>query len=312
MPSDTPAPVSVIMPAYNAAGSIERAIRSVLAQTRRPAELVIVDDGSTDGTADIVRGLEAEIAPVRLILAEQPNSGAGAARNHAVRLATQPFLAFLDADDQWRAEKIEKGLDAFDAPEICLVCTDFDLVTPDGDSIRLRSSRRLGDPANHLRDQFLYGSVGTSTVIARREAVLAAGGFDVSLRAAQDYDLWIEMLGAPDARLKVLEDPLTVYTGGHSGITGNVARRRDCSMLSLYRQAWRLRRRAPLTAWLDVVKRTVIVHLQAIAAHREKKETMSIPGDLVLMLLRLPLALIRLYVPMVRLRPLDRETVHAG
>ena len=310
MPPDMLAPVSVIMPAYNAAGSIGRALASLAAQTRPPAEIIVVDDGSTDTTAAIVQAEIDNLLPSRLVLVTQPNRGAGAARNRAIEAATQPFLGFLDADDRWLERKIELCLPAFDDPAVRLVCTDFDLVTPDGRTERLRSSRRLGNPARCLRDQFLYGSVGTSTVLARRDAVLRAGGFDDRLPAAQDYDLWIEILGEPEARLVVLEEPLTVYTGGHSGITGNVAKRRDCSMLSLYQQAWRLRRGGEMAALTDVMKRTLIVHLQAVMAHREKAEIMRIPGDIILMLCRLPLAVLRLYAPDQRQRAIAGGTDH--
>ncbi|MEQ9200158.1 MAG: glycosyltransferase family A protein [Rhodospirillales bacterium] len=298
------------MPAFNAAESIGRALASLAAQTRPPAEIIVVDDGSTDATAAVVQAESEKLLPSRLVLVTQPNRGAGAARNRAVGMATQPLLGFLDADDRWLERKIELCLPAFDDPAVRLVCTDFDLVTPDGRTQRLRSSRRLGNPARCLRDQFLYGSVGTSTVLARSDAVLRAGGFDDRLPAAQDYDLWIEILGEPDARLVVLEEPLTVYTGGHSGITGNVAKRRDCSMLSLYQQAWRLRGAGEMVALADVMKRTLIVHLQAVAAHREKTEIMAVPGDIMLMLCRLPLAVLRLYLPKQRRRVLTGEPDH--
>ena len=308
MPPDMLSPVSVVMPAFNAAGSIGRALASLAAQTRPPAEIIVVNDGSTDATAAVVQAEIENLLPSRLVLVTQPNRGAGAARNRAIEVATQPFLGFLDADDCWLEQKIELCLPAFEDPAVRLVCTDFDLVTADGQTQRLRSSRRLGNPVRSLHDQFLYGSVGTSTVLARRDAVLRAGGFDDRLPAAQDYDLWIEILGEPGARLVVLEEPLTVYTGGHSGITGNVAKRRDCSMLSLYQQAWRLRGAGEMVALADVMKRTLIVHLQAVAAHREKTEIMRIPGDIILMLCRLPLAALRLYLPAQRQRALTGDS----
>jgi glycosyltransferase involved in cell wall biosynthesis len=109
--------VSVIIPVYNGERYLAEAIGSVLAQTYRPVEIIVVDDGSTDGSADVAKRFD---SPVRYDF--QPNSGAGAARNRGVGLAQGSFLAFLDADDLWAEGKLARQIAAFDDdPELAMV-----------------------------------------------------------------------------------------------------------------------------------------------------------------------------------------------
>jgi glycosyltransferase involved in cell wall biosynthesis len=135
-------PISVVIPAFNAERLIGRAIASVHAQTVRPAEIVVVSDGSTDGTARVARELGA-----RVIV--QENRGAGGARNTGVRAALCPWIAFLDADDEWHPDKLEVQWPAtLRWPDVRLICTDFDGVPADGSA---RQRNRLRRHATYLR-----------------------------------------------------------------------------------------------------------------------------------------------------------------
>src|SRR5260370_12794376 len=100
--------VTVIIPAFNAARTIDETLRSVRSQTHRRLEILVVDDGSVDATAQIVRSHAAEDRRIRLI--QQPNSGVAAARNRAIAEATSDYVAPIDADDLWQPDKIEKQL----------------------------------------------------------------------------------------------------------------------------------------------------------------------------------------------------------
>src|SRR5205807_9239792 len=120
------APVSAVMPAYNAAPFIREAIESVFAQTVAPAEFFVVDDGSTDDTARI-----AESMGVRVI--SQANAGLPGARNRCVREASQPWVAFIDQDDLWEAEKIERQMEIASAnPELGIISCDFTIFDEHG------------------------------------------------------------------------------------------------------------------------------------------------------------------------------------
>src|SRR5689334_18705546 len=98
-----PCRITTVIPVYNGAGEIRRSLDSVLAQTRPVDEVIVVDDGSTDGTREIALGYGGVVRLVR-----QQNAGAAAARNHGVREAASEWVAFLDHDDEWMPEKIER------------------------------------------------------------------------------------------------------------------------------------------------------------------------------------------------------------
>lgn len=194
------APVDVVIPLYNAAPFVERTLRSVLAQTRLPQRVIVVDDGSTDGGPDVVRALVANYSgPVRIDLLEQPNAGPNTARNTGLQAGTSSFVAFLDADDLWAPTKLEEQLRVFsgDAQD------DLLLVYCRAHWIDILDRPKQGTPLNegeaprgHVFDRLLprnriWG--GSSAVLIRREAFDLAGPFDVGLRAAEDFDMWLRI-----------------------------------------------------------------------------------------------------------------------
>jgi glycosyltransferase involved in cell wall biosynthesis len=197
--------VSVIIPAYRAAHTIGRALDSVLSQTRPPAEILVIDDGSPD---DIASALVPYGARVRLH--RQPNGGASSARNRGIDLATGEWVAFLDADDYWEPHKLERQLALLERhPEIGLIAGHFFLQQPG-------EPRYANDPpsSRHLdRVLSVRGAetltvarkIWTSTVLVRR-SLLGAQRFDTSLPTAEDVDLWIRLaLAAP---VYLLSEPL--------------------------------------------------------------------------------------------------------
>jgi glycosyltransferase involved in cell wall biosynthesis len=175
------ADVTVLTPAFNRAGVLERALASVRAQTLPPADVIVVDDGSADGTADVARRAGATV------LRHPQSLGSGEARNTGIRAATTRWIAFLDSDDEWSPDHLRTLLAAAPGHAFVTSATIDNFGRARGNT---SGTPRLITPESLF---FPENIVCTSTVVADREAVLAAGSFR-PLARAQDLDLWIRLL----------------------------------------------------------------------------------------------------------------------
>lgn len=258
------APVSVIVPAYRSAATVGRALASIAAQTTKPEETLVVDDGSDDGTFEAAREMSRRMEGVELVVVRQANAGAGAARNRALAEARYPTVAFLDADDEWLPEKLERSLAELARDDRVLVAHDY-LRAADGTEMAVDCVRNFaaGDPFVSL---YRRGYIATSTVVARKAAVDAAGGFDSGLATGQDFDLWLKMLSPPGTRFAVFAGALTRYHVNPTGITANTGRRLACCLDIARRHAPALAGH-PGDAWSSVCFRTAAVHYEAIRAY---------------------------------------------
>lgn len=178
--------ISVVLPLYNRARCVKRAIDSVLAQDLADFELLIVDDGSTDGSAEVVA--EVRDPRVRLIRLER-NIGGNGARNVGIREAAAPLIAFLDSDDEFLPTKLATTVRAFDErPELDLLVDSYRVQHPDGPPDERRINKVVEGEA-FVEALFLRKLwKATPAISARREAVLRAGLFDEQLRRRQDFD----------------------------------------------------------------------------------------------------------------------------
>jgi glycosyltransferase involved in cell wall biosynthesis len=200
--------VSIIIPAFNERDWICDAIDSALAQTHPACEIVVVDDGSTDGTADVVR---ARYGPTVGCI-RQPNSGLPAARNAGLRSAKGEYVQFLDADDLLLPTKVALHVAVLEQDPGCgVVYSDFaftagageDPVAPSGYGDRHRSGLMLNDL---IADNFIV----VHSALSRTDIVRDAGGFDERLGACEDYDLWLR-LAAAGCVFRHTADALVVY-----------------------------------------------------------------------------------------------------
>jgi glycosyltransferase involved in cell wall biosynthesis len=182
--------LSVVIPTFEAGPLLAEAVRSVTAGAREDVETVVVDDGSTDGSADAVA------ASPGVVVIRQPNRGPGAARNQGLALARGEIVGFLDADDAWLPGRVAALLTPGTAESGLIARAD--LVYSD----YLVRSLRTGDVRRHACPPLappvatalaLHNPICTSTVVARRAALLAAGGFREDLRFAEDWDLWLRV-----------------------------------------------------------------------------------------------------------------------
>jgi len=198
------ADISVIIATHNRAELVAAAIESVLAQTVPVREVIVVDDGSTDSTRKTLTSFGHRIHAVF-----QENQGASAARNAAMRLAQSTWLAYLDDDDVWKEDKIEKQVDLIRRnPGLGLVyCSDYAV----DHSLKIMYERPAkGENRGDVFERLLINNfIFTSCVLARREAVEQAGYMDPQLKFAQDWDLWLKI--AAKYPVDFAEAPLVYY-----------------------------------------------------------------------------------------------------
>ena len=189
--------ISVIIPAYNAAGFLPRCLNSVFAQTLKPHEIIVVDDGSSDDSARVAAELGA-------IVVRRPNGGLSAARNTGIQNSTGDWIALLDADDLWAPDKLERQIEKIDANTV-LVYTGIRIFDDNG----VRSELPAMDPVAVRKVLRYRNPITPSTALIRRDAVLRDGGFREDIRACEDWEMWnrLQHLG----EFRAVSEPLTDY-----------------------------------------------------------------------------------------------------
>jgi len=198
--------VAVVIPAFNRAHTLKRALDSVFGQTRMPDEVILVDDGSTDHTQE----LSAQYPELHYL--QQPNRGVSAARNLGVKAANSEWVAFLDSDDEWLPQKLEKQM------QYCTNQPQFPLIH--SDEIWIRNGVRVNQMDKHAKaggDIFArclpLCAISPSAAVMRKSLLEELGGFDESLPACEDYDLWLRVCA--HNLVAYLDEPLLNKHGGH-------------------------------------------------------------------------------------------------
>lgn len=231
----SPCDVTVVVPAYCAEPYLRATLDNVAAQTLPPVELIVVDDGSPDGTRAVVERFAREHPHLPVRLLAEPHRGPGATRNAGVRAAKTPWIAFLDSDDLWRPEKLARVWQAVLAhPAANFFCHNE--ITRQVDGTEQPADYGAGYDAGRSLPAQLYrrNYFSTSAVVCRRESVLQCGGFDETLSSAQDYELWLRM--SPELRPVFVRESLGVYVMRPGNISTSRAWRRLLNM-------WRVRYR---------------------------------------------------------------------
>ena len=199
--------VSVVVPTFDRAEVLPRALDSVIEQTRLPVEVIVVDDGSTDATAELVESRFPGVLVLR-----QENRGVSAARNRGLGASRGEWIALLDSDDEWRPRKLERQLSALEAQPDLRICHT--------DEIWIRRGRRVNPRQIHAKHGgWIFEhclplcAMSPSSVVIHRSIFDAVGMFNEALPACEDYDLWLRIC----SRYPVLylDEPLVVKYGGH-------------------------------------------------------------------------------------------------
>jgi glycosyltransferase involved in cell wall biosynthesis len=199
--------VSVIIPTYNRAWVIKEAIDSVLAQDYAEFELIVVDDGSTDQTSDVLDTFGNVIK-----VFSQKNKGVSAARNRGIAEASGNFIAFLDSDDLWHPQKLSSQIDFFNQTPDALICQTEEVWIRNG--LRVNPKKRHKKPSGMIfKPSLKLCLVSPSAVMIRRRLFDRVGGFDETLPACEDYDLWLRI--SCRFPIHLIDTPLIVKRGGH-------------------------------------------------------------------------------------------------
>jgi glycosyltransferase involved in cell wall biosynthesis len=201
--------VSVVIPARDAAGTIARALSSVLAQEWRPLEVIVVDDASRDRTAAIVEDFAAAAGSVTIrLLRHAVARGAAGARNAGIAAASGEIIAFQDADDEWLPDKLARQVERLRAdPGVLFVACGARLIAATGEDVgALYDGQTPPEGAAAWRALLARNTIATPSVIAWKRELQALGGFDTSLRIAEDQDMWIRL--AMRGRLGFVDAPL--------------------------------------------------------------------------------------------------------
>ncbi len=251
--------VSVIIPSRDRAPLLARAVDSVLAQSRPPDEVIVVDDGSSDHTPRLMARRFPDVVYLR-----QEQRGVSAARNRGIRHASGTWLAFLDSDDEWLPAKLERQLSLLaDAPRWRIVHCD---------EIWIRNGRRVNPMKKHAKQGgWIFERclplcvVSPSAVMIQRSLFEEVGLFDESLPACEDYDLWLRICCRHP--VAYLDEALVVKHGGHAD---QLSRRHWGMDRFRIRALDKLLREAPLTtaqriAALAMLRHKITIYVQGAA-----------------------------------------------
>lgn len=208
--------VSVVIPTYNSAKYLGQAIRSVLGQGHKDVQVIVIDDGSSDQTEEVVRVSGSSVDYVR-----QANRGPAAARNRGIEISRGEFVAFLDADDYWLPGKLDRQVGLLSQQSDVTAChTAFMVSQREGERGRVRRYWRRAGYHPSLRELLRDDCVNTSTLMMRRAALSKVGWFDETLRTSEDWNLWLR-LKLSGHRLYYLPEALAVtrHHGGNLHVT---------------------------------------------------------------------------------------------
>ena len=198
--------VSVIIPTYNRAQRLGKAIDSVLAQSHQDFELIVVDDGSEDNTDELIENYNSDIVYIR-----QENSGAAAARNRGIEKARYNLLAFLDSDDWFAENKLKTQIEAMNRNPSCLISHTNEIWYRNGQILnqKLKHKKSSGDI---FAQSLELCAVGMSTIMIHKEIFDRYGFFDEGYPCCEDYEFWLRI--SAEEKFLLVKEPLTSKDGG--------------------------------------------------------------------------------------------------
>ena len=218
---------TVVITCFNYGHYLEGCLRSVLDQTYGDYEIIVIDDGSTDSTPEVMKAFSG-LSNLRYI--RQENFGQAKAKNRGIKSARGRYVAFLDADDRWERDKLERQVRLFENPAVGVVYSLARLIDDEGAPLDLHYSGEYLKPRSGKVSRWLFldNFVWFSSSVVRRECFEKHGIFDESLKMGIDWDLWLRI--STQCEFDFVDEPLLLYRMGHSGqMSKNVEIRQQCS-----------------------------------------------------------------------------------
>ena len=200
--------ISVVIPTYNRIALVERAIDSVLRQSIKPFDIIVVDDGSDDGTSEMIQKKYRSIN-----LVQQQNSGVSAARNNGIKHAKGDWISLLDSDDEWTGKKLENQVDRLIKNPDYHFCHTNEIWIRNG--VRVNQKKRHQKYGGYIFDKCLdICRISPSSTLFKKNILEHVGWFDNHLPVCEDYDLWLRITA--DYKILFVDEPLIIKYGGHT------------------------------------------------------------------------------------------------
>ena len=200
--------ISVVIPTYNRIALVERAIDSVLRQSIKPFDIIVVDDGSDDGTSEMIQKKYRSIN-----LVQQQNSGVSAARNNGIKHAKGDWISLLDSDDEWTEKKLENQVDRLIKNPDYHFCHTNEIWIRNG--VRVNQKKRHQKYGGYIFDKCLdLCRISPSSTLFKKNILEHVGWFDTQLPVCEDYDLWLRITA--DYKILFVDEPLIIKYGGHT------------------------------------------------------------------------------------------------
>lgn len=201
---------SVIIPTYNSAKYIKNTLISVVNQTYLNYEIIVIDDGSNDNTVEIISNFFKNLNNISFKLLEQKNSGAGSARNNGINNAKYDWIAFLDSDDLWNFNKLSVINDFLNKNKnYNFLCHNEYINELDGTQLINNYSKNFNFTKDLVSQLYEKNYFSTSAIVVKKAILLKHKGFNIFLRSAQDYEMWLRM--SPDLNVKFIDKVLGTY-----------------------------------------------------------------------------------------------------
>ena len=200
--------VSVVIPTYNRINLLERAVNSVIRQTKNAFEIIVVDDGSDDNSSEMVKQKFGSV-----ILVRQENCGVSAARNKGIEISKGDWIALLDSDDEWKPNKLEKQINALSEDPDCFFSHTNETWIRNG--VRVNQGKRHKKYGGYIFDKCLdICRISPSSALFKKSILEHVGLFDNELHVCEDYDLWLRI--TLNHKILFIDEPLIIKYGGHS------------------------------------------------------------------------------------------------